>query len=463
MPAKKKNEELAIPHSAVELEAELIGAILSASINFETISEWLKPEDFYNDANQKIMRCIFDMQNMGYGVDIMTLCEELRKRGELDAVGGAFYLTTTTNRYTGPTMIEKHSIIVLQMSMLRKLQELSGEVHFKSNQKDADPFVLLEELEDRTFLIANMIYHTSVSDMPTAVMEVLKRIELIRNNPGTLTGVPSGFILDRITNGWQPGNLIILAARPSVGKTAFALNLARNAAASQIKETPVLLFSLEMSKIQLMSRLLSNESGVLLNNLNSGNLTEDEVKALHLKGGALLSSYKIYIDDKAGMTLNELRSKSKRMVSKFGVGLIIIDYLQLVDSGLNPKTIREQQIAHISRSLKKLAKELNVPIIAISQLSRSVEERADKEPKLSDLRESGAIEQDADIVVFLYRPSKEDIQRDPALANKGMVKIAKNRDGSLYDGVFNFYGETQTWNDKDDNVFYKPINNSSPF
>lgn len=466
MPRNKQTIEqtVALPHQSQQLEIEVIGILLSEPTSFETAHELIKPSDFYVEAHRMILEAIYDLHAKGMYPDILMVAEELRKRGQLDACGGVYFLTKSTNTFTGSYKLESYCLILLQLSVLRSLQTLTGELHNKSNQKDADAFDLLDEMENRVFEISNMIHKSEVNDLSDVLVDVLKRIEFIKNNPQELTGVPSGFVLDKITNGWQKSDLIILAARPSVGKTAFALNLARNAAAHKTMATPVLIFSLEMSKTQLTTRMLSNESGVLLSKILSGYLTEDEMKFLHLKGASALAEYKIFIDDKAGITLNEIKSKSKRMVSKFGVGLIIIDYLQLIDAGLKNNSNREQQISHISRTLKKLAKECNVPVIALSQLSRSVDERSDKEPKLSDLRESGAIEQDADIVLFIYRPSKEDIQRDPALANKGMIKIAKHRNGALYDGVFNFFPETQTWDDdiNDSFVPFKPVEEKKP-
>jgi replicative DNA helicase len=272
-------------------------------------------------------------------------------------------------------------------------------------------------------------------------------MEEMKNKGEDITGVPSGFTcLDKVIHGWQPTDFIVLAARPSVGKSAFALNLARNAAIDKHKPTSVGLFSLEMSLEQLVQRILSAQSGIWLERIKTGNMEEHHMRTLLKKGVMELEKAKVFIDDTAGLTIQQLRSKARRMVMKDHVGLILIDYLQLLKmGGSNKNGNREQEIASISRELKILAKELKIPIIALAQLSREIEKRASKVPVLSDIRESGSIEQDADIVGFLYRPSKEERSQDADLANKGMLSIAKHRNGALVDLAFEADDNIQRW------------------
>jgi replicative DNA helicase len=359
-------------------------------------------------------------------------------QGKIDLIGGPFYVTKLTNSVVSSANIETHARIVLQKFIQRELIRISGEIIGDAYEDSTDVFDLLDEAETKLFEITNNHLRKDYASIDTVLVKTIQRIEDLRTRQDEITGVPTGFhLLDHITYGWQPSDLIVLAARPSVGKTAFALNLARNAALHPTKPTVVGFFSLEMSAGQLVQRILSAESEIWLEKIARGRLEEHEMKQLYKKGIERLASAPIHIDDSAALNIFELRAKCRRLKNKHNVGLIIIDYLQLMSgAGENRNSNREQEISRISRDLKGLAKELNIPIIALSQLSREVEKRKEgnKMPQLSDLRESGAIEQDADMVMFLYRPEYYDItSNELGESNKGEthVRIAKHRNGQL--------------------------------
>jgi replicative DNA helicase len=427
-----------VPPQAKDLEEAVLGAVMLEKSAFDTVVEILKPECFYVEANQRIYRAMQTLQQKNQPIDILTVVEELKSKEELDMVGGPYYVTRLTNAVVSSANIEAHSRIILQKFIQRELIRISGEIISDSYEDSTDVFDLLDEAESKLFEITNNHLRKNFDSIDTVLVKTVQRMEDMRHRNEDITGVPSGFpTLDRITYGWQNTDLIILAARPSVGKTAFALNLARNAALSASKPTPVAVFSLEMSAGQLVQRILSAESEIWLEKIARGKLQEHEMKQLYAKGIQKLAQAPIFIDDTAALNIFELRAKCRRLKNKHNIGLIIIDYLQLMSgAGEGKNTNREQEISQISRNLKQLAKELQVPIIALSQLSRAVETRKEgnKMPQLSDLRESGAIEQDADMVMFLYRPEYYDITaNEMGESNKGEthVRIAKNRNGML--------------------------------
>lgn len=427
-----------IQPQAKELEEAVLGAIMIEKSAFDTVIEILKPECFYLDANQRIFRAMQGLAAKSMPIDLLTVVEELRSREELEMVGGAYYVSRLTNAVVSSANIDAHSRIILQKFIQRELIRISGEIIGDAYEDGTDAFDLMDVAESKLFEITNNHLRKNFDDINTVLVKTIQKIEDMRSRDEDITGVPSGFAsLDKVTYGWQPTDLIILAARPSVGKTAFALNLARSAALHPTKPTGVGFFSLEMSAAQLVTRILSAESEILLEKITRGKLEEHEMKQLYKRGIDRLSNAPIYIDDTAGLNIFELRAKCRRLKNKHNVGIIIIDYLQLMTgTGENRNGNREQEISKISRDLKGLAKELQVPIIALSQLSREVEKRKDgaKIPQLSDLRESGAIEQDADMVMFLYRPEYYEITaNEMGESNKGEthVKIAKHRNGSL--------------------------------
>jgi replicative DNA helicase len=429
-----------VPPQAKDLEEAVLGAIMLEKTAFDTVVEILKPECFYVEAHQRIFSAMQSLANKSQPIDILTVAEELRSREELEMVGGPYYVTKLTNAVVSAANIDAHARIILQKFIQRELIRISGEIIGDAYEDSTDVFDLLDDAENKLFQITNNHLRKDYNSIDTVLVNTIKRIEDLRQRNEDVTGVPSGFShLDRVTYGWQNTDLIILAARPAVGKTAFALNLARNAAMHPTKPTPVALFSLEMSAGQLVQRILSAESEIWLEKIARGKMEEHEMKQLYARGIQRLSQAPLYIDDTPALNIFELRAKCRRLRNKHNIGMIIIDYLQLMSgTGENRTANREQEISNISRNLKSLAKELNVPIIALSQLSRAVEQRGAKEgsriPQLSDLRESGAIEQDADMVMFLYRPEYYDINSNAEGENiKGLteVKIAKHRNGTL--------------------------------
>jgi replicative DNA helicase len=430
-----------VPPQAKDLEEAVLGAIMLEKSAFDTVVEILKPECFYVEAHQRIFRAMQSLSNKSQPVDILTVAEELRFKEELEMVGGPYYVTKLTNAVVSSANIEAHARIILQKFIQRELIRISGEIIGDAYEDSTDVFDLLDDAESKLFEITNNHLRKNFDTIDSVLVKTIQRIEDLRHKNEDVTGVPSGFpSLDRVTYGWQNTDLIILAARPAVGKTAFALNLARNAVMHPGKPTPVALFSLEMSAGQLVQRILAAESEIWLEKIARGKLEEHEMKQLYARGIQRLAQAPLFIDDTPALNIFELRAKCRRLKNKHNIGLIIIDYLQLMSgTGENRNSNREQEISNISRNLKALAKELSVPIIALSQLSRAVETRSagkdgNKMPQLSDLRESGAIEQDADMVMFLYRPEYYDItQNEMGENNRGetIVRIAKHRNGSL--------------------------------
>jgi len=426
-----------LPPQARDLEEVVLGAIMLEKKAFDVANEILKPECFYVEAHQKIFTAMRELANKNMPIDMYTVVEELKVREEIDFVGGPYYITKLTHSVVSSANIDAHARIVDQKFIQRELIRHSGDIIGDAYEYSKDVFDLLDQSESKLFEITNGYLKKNFEEIGAVLVDAIKRIEDLRNSNEDITGVPSGFpSLDRITYGWQPTDLIILAARPSVGKTAFALNLARNAALHPTKPTAVGFFSLEMSSAQLVQRILSAESEIMLEKISRGKMEEHEMKQLYKKGIERLTNSKIFIDDTAALNIFELRAKCRRLKNMHNVGIIIIDYLQLMSGSGDRNSNREQEISKISRDLKSLAKELKVPIIALSQLSREVEKRKEtnKIPQLSDLRESGAIEQDADLVMFLFRPEYYDITTNDMGENiqgETRVKIAKHRNGSL--------------------------------
>ena len=427
-----------VPPQAKDLEEAVLGAIMLEKGAFDTVIEILKPECFYVDSHQRVFKAMQSLANKSQPIDILTVVEELRFKEELDLVGGPYYVTKLTNSVVSSANIEAHSRIVLQKFIQRELIRISGEIIADAYEDSTDVFDLLDQAESKIYEVTSSHLRNNYETIDSVLVKTIQRIEDLRHKNEDITGVPTGFKnLDRITYGWQPTDLIILAARPSVGKTAMALNLARNAALHPTKPTPVAVFSLEMSAGQLVQRILSAESEIWLEKIARGKMEEHEMKQLYARGIQRLAQAPIFIDDTPALNIFELRAKCRRLKNANNIGLIIIDYLQLMSgTGENRNGNREQEISNISRNLKGLAKELQVPIIALSQLSREVEKRKDgnKMPQLSDLRESGAIEQDADMVCFMYRPEYYDVtQNEMGESNRGEthIRIAKHRNGSL--------------------------------
>jgi replicative DNA helicase len=420
-----------VPPQAKDLEEAILGAAMLERDGLTTAIQFLQPEYFYVDAHQRIFKAIMELYRKSQPVDILTVVEQLRKTDEIETVGGAYYVTKLTNAVTSSAHLEAHSKIVAQKYIQREIIRLGGQMIAEGYDDTADCFETLDEVSQGLSNLALNEKAKVYTTIGTSIDQVFSRIDQIRSKPAkSISGTPSGIPeLDQITDGWQDGDLIILAARPSVGKSAVAGNLARLAAQSKEKPTGVGIFSLEMSHNQWTERILSAQSSIELTKIKKGDLTNEQVNHLKQIGYNEVAGLKLLIDDSANLNIYSLKAKARMMVQKEGVGLIILDYLQLMGGDRSKGQNREQEISAISRGLKQLAKELNVPIIALSQLNRESEKGG--MPTLSSLRESGAIEQDADMVIFLVPPSETLINNGEVQPNEILVKIAKHRNGSL--------------------------------
>ncbi|TGE19006.1 replicative DNA helicase [Hymenobacter elongatus] len=447
-----------LPPQARELEAAVLGALMLEKDALTTVIDILKPESFYDEKNRRIFKAILNLFDKSEPIDILTVTHELREMGELEAGGGAHYVANLTFKVNSAANIEYHARIITENAIKRELINIASTIHRDAFEDTTDVFNLLDSTEQALFEVSESNIRKNFDDMRSLMGKAIKELEEKKNQKDGLTGVPSGFsALDRVTSGWQPSDLVIIAARPGMGKTAFVVSAMRNAAVDH--KRPVAIFSLEMSSIQLVNRLISAEAELDSEKIKKGNLADYEWAQLNHKISAL-SSAPIYIDDTPALSIRELRTKCRRLKAHHDIQMIIIDYLQLMtgnsDGGKGAGN-REQEIASISRALKGIAKELNVPVLALSQLSRSVETRGgDKKPQLSDLRESGSIEQDADMVVFLYRPEYYKITEDEMgnpTQGTGEVIIAKHRNGSLETVQLKFIGKFTKFADLDGGGF----------
>ena len=443
-----------LPPQACDIEEAVLGALMLEKDALSQVIDILIPEVFYKDAHQKIFSAIFDLFARSEAVDILTVTQELKKRGELELVGGPYYITRLTNPIGSAANIEYHSRIIQQKYMQRELIRISSEATKDSYDDSTDVFELLDKAEQDLYDIRQNNTRKNYTEASTLLMESLKEIEEAGKNKDGISGVPSGFSsIDKITGGWQKSDLIVLAARPGKGKTSAALSFARNTVIDYKK--PVAVFSLEMSNRQLMKRLISGETGISSGSLKSGRLTESEWSTLSDKTGKLHEA-QIFIDDTPSLSIFELRAKCRRLKIQHDIELIIVDYIQLMrgEKGGN----REQEISSISRGLKQIAMELDIPVIVLSQLSRAVETRGgSKKPILSDLRESGAIEQDADIVAFLYRPEYYKLNEDEFGNNTdGLAEVdfAKHRNGALETAKLHFEKDITKFTDLENDDYF---------
>ncbi len=443
-----------IPPQAVDLEEVVLGAMMIDKKGVDEIIDILNPEVFYKSSHQYIYEAIFKLFENSEPVDLLTVSNQLRKDQKLEQVGGDFYLVQLTQKVSSSAHIEFHARIILQKYIQRSLIKISNEIIEQSYDETTDVFDLLDSAESKLYEVTQGNIKRSSETAQDLVMQAKKRIEEISNKSG-LSGVPSGFDkVDKLTSGWQPSDLVIIAARPGMGKTALTLSMARNIAVGQ--NIPVAFFSLEMSSVQLITRLISSETGLSSEKLRTGNLEKHEWEQLNVKVKGLEKA-PLFIDDSPSLSIFDLRAKARRLASKHGIKLIVVDYLQLMTAGGSQKGgNREQEISTISRNLKALAKELNIPVIALSQLSRAVETRGgSKRPLLSDLRESGAIEQDADIVSFIYRPEYykidewDDEERSPTDGQAEFI-VAKHRNGGLDNIRLKFIGHLGKFDNLDD-------------
>ncbi|MBK5285173.1 MAG: replicative DNA helicase [Bacteroidia bacterium] len=424
-----------LPPQAIDLEEAVLGALMLEKNALTSVIDILPPDCFYKDAHRIIYGAIRRLFEKSQPIDLLTVSAELRQSGELELIGGPYYLTQLTRPVASAANIEYHARIVLQKHIQRELIRISGETLRDAYNETSDVFDLLDRAEQNLFDVAQGNIQGKYREMSDLVSESIKQIEHARRQESGVTGVASGFSeLDKVTSGWQKSDLVIIAARPGMGKTAFVLSLARNAAV--LAKKPVAIFSLEMSAVQLAHRLISAETELSADKLRKGALKDHEWEQLNslVKN---ISEAPLYIDDTPALSIFDLRSKCRRLKVQHNVELIIVDYIQLMRSEIDSRSgNREQEISLISRSLKSIAKELNVPVIAISQLNRSVEARLTKKPMLSDLRESGAIEQDADMVLFIYRPEYYNLTQDEEgnpTAGVAEIIIAKHRNGALKD------------------------------
>ena len=437
----KINAELGkIPPQAIDIEEAVLGALMIEKDAINIVADTLKEEVFYKDSHKLIYKAIRELSLTSEPIDLLTVTNKLKKQKSLEEAGGRVYLLNLTNKIASSSHLEYHSKILIQKYIERRLIEISSEIQQQAYFGDKDVEELLNYSEAEIFKIAEGTVKTQAEPVKTILAEAINQIQEASKQRDGLSGVPSGFRnLDEVTSGWQKSDLIIVAARPAMGKTAFVLNMARNMAVDF--NEPVAFFSLEMSKEQLVKRLIVTETKIDSKKIKTGKLDTKDWKVLD-DNMHKLEEAPIYIDDTPAISIFELRAKCRRLKAQYKIKMIIIDYLQLMTGDMAFKGNREQQISGISRSLKSLAKELDLPIITLSQLSRAVETRGGgKRPQLSDLRESGAIEQDADIVIFIYRPEYYQLEENstetsfPGLSN---IIIAKHRNGEVRDVELKF-------------------------
>jgi replicative DNA helicase len=416
-----------LPPQNIEAEQSILGGILIENYAVNKVMEVLAPDDFYRESHRKIYKALIDLSERDEPADLITLTNELKNNGHLDSVGGASYIASLIDSVPTAANIEYYVKIVKEKAILRKLIQTSTEIITQSYEDRGDVEGFLDEAERAIFDISENRVRPSFYSVKDVIKDSFKILERLYEKKELVTGVPSGFReLDRLTAGFQPSDLIIVAGRPSMGKTAFCLNVAQYAAIQ--KKIPIAIFSLEMSKEQLGIRMLCSEAHVEGTKLRSGFLSESDWPRLTIAAGNL-SDASIFIDDTAALTILELRAKARRLkTEQGGLGMVIIDYLQLM-KGRTRVESRQQEISEISRSLKALAKELRIPVIAVSQLSRKTEERTGNKPQLSDLRESGAIEQDADLILFIYRDEIYNRSEDNPNKGKAEIIIGKQRNG----------------------------------
>jgi replicative DNA helicase len=438
-----------LPPQALDLEEAVLGALMLEKNALNAVVEFLKPEHFYVEAHKTIYEAIVELFKASEPVDMRTVVNQLRKHGKLELVDGAYKIAELTAKVSSAANIEYHARVIIEMAIKRTLIEVASQIHHDAYEDMTDVFELLDKTEQSIFQISDSNLRKNYDNMRNLMARAIQELQVLKEHKDGLTGVPSGFTdLDRMTSGWQKSDLVIIAARPGMGKTAFVVSALRNAAVDF--KIPVAIFSLEMASIQLVNRMISAEAELESEKIKKGNLADHEWTQLVHKTSKL-SSAPIFIDDTPALSILELRAKCRRLKAEHGVQLIVIDYLQLMrgEQGGN----REQEIASISRALKGIAKELSVPVLALSQLSRSVETRGgDKKPQLADLRESGSIEQDADIVMFLYRPEYYKITVDEEgmpTQGTGEVIIAKHRNGSTGNVKLKFIGKYTKFCDLD--------------
>ena len=446
---------------ALDVEKAVLGALMIDRDAYAVVCEMLNPESFYEPRHQKIYTAITELSMSEQPVDMLTVSDQLGKDGCLEAVGGPAYITELTSRVSSSANIEYHARIIAQKSTARQLISFASDIETKAFDETTDIDDLMQEAQGSLFELSRSNMKKDYTQIDPVISDALKVIQKASANKDGLTGVPTGYHkLDDITSGWQASDLVIIAGRPAMGKTSFALSMAKNIAADY--QVPMAFFSLEMSNVQLVNRLISNACEIKGSKILNGQLQPDEWERLDKRVNTLLGA-PLYVDDTPGLSVFELRTKARRLVKEHGVQIIMIDYLQLMNAAGMRFSSRQEEVSVISRSLKGLAKELNIPILALSQLNRGVESREGlegKRPQLSDLRESGAIEQDADMVVFVHRPEYYHIYQDDNghdLRGKAQIIIAKHRKGATGDVVLTFRGEFTRFENEEDTNLNTPI------
>lgn len=453
-----------IPPQAKDLEQSVLGAIMINRDVYDLVAEILKPECFYVEAHIKIFESMVSLVRKNMPVDLLTVVEELRSQETLDLVGGPYYVTELTNK-TDSFNYVAHAKIVFEKFLLREIIKISYELSAEAYSDSTDAFELLDYAESTINSIGIKNVNTGMISMERVLIDAVKKVEQWRHNDDSITGIPSGFNdLDRATRGWQPGDLIIIAARTSIGKTAFALNLVKTAAANYKRPVSVAMWSLEMKAIFLALRMMSAESKTILYKIQTGRLSDEEMQNLVNGAVKYLSKLKIFFDQNSNITIQSLTRKARRLKKTDDLGLIVVDYLQLMKG--DKKRGREQEVSDISRDLKNLAVELDIPIIALSQLNRLDGVKGvtwEYGPPVNSIRESGAIEQDADVIMMLWGPTDEEIAKDPTLSGRRKVRIAKQRNGVLLTEELDFNNEIQLFSaiDKTIPASYKSVNQAN--
>lgn len=445
-----------LPPQSLEAEMSILGGILIENDAINRVLEMLTPDDFYRESHRKIFQAMMKLSDQREPCDFITMTDMLKKAGELEEVGGAAYLATLVDYVPTAANIAYYCKMVKEKSTNRKLISVATEIVSRGYDEQADVEDMLDKAQKEIYEISENKSRPQYVPVQSVLKEAFNILKNLHDQKEHVTGVPTGYVdLDKKTAGFQPGNLIIVAARPAMGKTTLALNIAQYASAESKKKVPCVIFSLEMGKEELVMRFLASIARVDFGRMRTGFFHDSDWPRLTRAAG-ILHDAKIFIDDSPSITVLELRSKARRLKSEHDIGLVIVDYLQLMKGSNNPES-RQQEISEISRSLKALAKELNVPVVALSQLNRELEKRADKRPMMSDLRESGAIEQDADIIMFVYREAVycEDCRKPDTTCTKGHERdaeliIGKQRNGALGTIELTFVGEHTRFENRSD-------------
>ncbi len=451
------NEAGKLPPQAQELEDSVLGALMIEKDAYGTVADLLRPEVFYKDQNRLVYEAIRELAGKDQPIDMLSVGEKMRSLGTLEKAGGAVYLADLTRRVASTAHLRYHAEIIAKKATARDVIALAAQIEEMGFDETQDVDELMQTAEAGIFEISQRSQKRDVTQIDPVIEEAFKRMEKAAKNTGSISGIPSGFhALDKITSGWQSSDLVIIAARPAMGKTAFVLSMAKNMAID--REIPTAVFSLEMSNVQLVNRLIMNVCELEGDKIKTGKMSKEDAKRLNTKIN-IMKGKPLYLDDTPSLSIFELRSKARKLVREHDVKIIIIDYLQLMNAQGTSFGSREQEVSIISRGLKGLAKELDIPIIALSQLNRGVEARQGvegKTPQLSDLRESGAIEQDADMVCFIHRPEYYHLYNDPQtskdLRGLGQIIVAKHRNGATDSIWLRFRGKYAKFQNEDDAI-----------